>query len=781
MAGSILGTAVRRVEDPALLTGQRAYADDLRRREYPDALHLSFVRTDVAHGTIRSIDLDEARTCPGVIGVYVNDDIGIRPFSPLWVAPVPEPLLRPPLAQDTVRFVGEAVVAVLAESEVQAVDAADTIFVDYDQLPTVVDPELALAPDAPILHPALGTNVAATFIDAGAEIPTNAAERVPGWLDQADVVVRATFENQRVAVMPMEGSSVLAIPEDDGRLTVYCSTQAPHIVKAMITELVGLEPEQVRVATVAVGGGFGAKSAADPEYVIAAVLALRHGRPVVWKQTRSENLLAMHARAQRQHVQLGARRDGTLVGVRADIVADSGAYPGIATYLPMLTRNMMSGVYDIASIESTAVCAATNTVPPTSFRGAGRPEAAHLLERAIDMLAAELGLDPVEIRRRNLIGSDAFPFTSPTGAVYDVGDYAKALDRVCEVADYEALRADQAARRARGERVQLGIGVSVYVEVTAGAGPTEFAGVEVHPDETATLRVGTASHGQGHATTFAQIAADALGIDHDRIRLIDGDTGQVPRGEGTFSSRSVQVGGVSVWQSSLDLVERAKQLAAHLLEASADDIVRHDDGRFGVAGVPTTGLSWGELASAAADEASLPEGFAPGLAVEGDWERSAPSYPFGAHIAVVEVDTETGGVRWVDHVAVDDCGTVINPLLAAGQVHGGVAQGGSQALFEQAVYADDATPMTATLVDYLMPSAVELPSFRTDHTVTPTPINPLGAKGIGESGTIGAMPAVHNAVIDALSGYGVTHIDMPVTPQRIWQAIHHDGHRRNDG
>ena len=771
MAGSILGTAVRRVEDPALLTGERAYTEDLRRRDHPDALHLVFARTDVAHATIRSIDLDGARGAPGVVGVYLDADLGIRPYSPLGVAPVAEPLLRPPLAADTVRFVGEAVAAVLAESEVEAVDAAAQVFVDYDMLPAVADAEAALAPDAPVLHPAMGSNVATTFVDPGAELPTGEAERVAGWLGDADVVVRARFENQRIAVMPMEASSVLALPGADGRLTVYCSTQAPHIVKGMIADLAGIEPERVHIATVAVGGGFGAKSAADPEYVIAAVLALRHGRPVAWKQTRSENLLAMHARAQRQYVQLGARRDGTLVGVRADIIADAGAYPAIATYLPILTRNMMSGVYSLPAIESTAVCVATNTVPTTAYRGAGRPEAAHLLERSMDMLAAELGIDPVELRRRNLIPADAFPYHSPTGAVYDVGDYAKALDRVCELAGYRTLRADQASRRGRNDRIQLGIGVSVYVEVTAGAGPSEFAGVEVHPDETVTVRVGTASHGQGHATTFAQIAADALGIAFDRIRLVDGDTDRVPRGEGTFSSRSVQVGGVSVWQSSLSLVERAKELAAHLLEASVDDIVRHDDGRFGVAGVPTQSLGWGELASAAADEAVLPEGFAPGLAVEGDWERPSPTYPFGAHIAVVEVDTESGSVRWVDHVAVDDCGTIINPLLAEGQVHGGVAQGGSQALFEQAVYADDATPMTATLVDYLMPSAAELPSFRTAHTVTPTPVNPLGAKGIGESGTIGAMPAVHNAVIDALSPFGITHIDMPLTPERIWRAI----------
>ena len=769
MVGSIMGTAVRRVEDPALLSGARPYTDDLRLRDHRDALHVAFVRSDVAHATIVSIDTSVADRHPGVVAVHRAADLGLRAFSSLSIAPVPEPFLRPPLAADTVRFVGEAVAAVVADSAVAAADAAELVVVDYEPLPVVVDVEAALAPGAPLLFPEMATNAAAWFPEGVSALAPS--DPPTSWAADADVVVRATFENQRVAVAPMEGGSVLAVAGRDGRLTVYCSTQAPHIVKAMLCDLVGVDPGALRVVTPAVGGGFGAKSGADPEYVVAAALALRHRRPVAWTQTRSENLVAMHGRGQRQHVQIGARHDGTLVGLRADIVADVGAYPGVGTYLPMLTRNMLSGVYAFPTIESTAVCVATNTVPTTAYRGAGRPEAAHLVERVIDMLAAELGVDPVELRRRNLIAPDAFPYTTPTGAVYDVGDYEAALDRACELADYPARRAEQAARRTEGARTQLGIGVSAYVEVSAGAGPSEFAGIEVHPDETVTVRVGTASHGQGHATTFAQIAADALGLAQDRIRIIHGDTDVVPRGEGTYSSRSVQVGGVSVWQSSLGLVERARILAAHLLEASVDDIVHLDDGRFGVAGVPARGLGWGELAVAAADPRRRPEDFGAALAIEGDWERPAPTYPFGAHVAVVEVDTETGGVRWIEHVAVDDCGTVINPLLAAGQVHGGVAQGGSQVLFEQVVYGDDGTPLTATLVDYHLPGAAELPPLRHDHTVTPTPINPLGAKGIGESGTIGAAPAVHNAVIDALAPFGIRHLDMPLTPQRVWQAV----------
>ncbi|MCB0996576.1 MAG: molybdopterin-dependent oxidoreductase [Acidimicrobiales bacterium] len=573
-------------------------------------------------------------------------------------------------------------------------------------------------------------------------------------------MARLTVENQRVGVAPMETNTVWARPWGAG-VELWCSTQAPHIVRTMVATLVGLDEGDVAVHTVAVGGGFGAKSVADPEYVVAAALARRLNRPVLWRQSREENLLGMHARAQRQHVQLGATADGRLVGIRADLVADAGAYPAIGTYLPMLTRLMLSGVYRVDRIESTARCAATNTVPTTAFRGAGRPEAAHLVERAMDVLAAELDMDPVELRQRNLIPADAFPYRSPTGAVYDSGDYAGALDLAIAVAGYDDLRAEQARRRSSSDRWQLGIGVSTYVEVTANAGPSEYASVEVHTDGAVTVSVGTASHGQGHATTFAQIAAAALGVPHASIRVVSGDTALVPRGEGSYSSRSVQVGGSAVHVMSERLVERATALAAHLLEAALDDIVRHDDGGFGVAGVPSSALSWADLAEAAAGP----------LVEAGDWERPAATFPFGAHIAVVEVDVETGGVRWVDHVAVDDCGRVINPLLADGQVHGGIAQGGSQALFEQIVYDDDATPLTTSFSSYAVPSAAELPPFRTARTITLTDANPLGAKGIGESGTIGAMPAVHNAVVDAVAHLGVRHIDMPCTPERVWRAV----------
>jgi carbon-monoxide dehydrogenase large subunit len=479
----------------------------------------------------------------------------------------------------------------------------------------------------------------------------------------------------------------------------------------------------------------------------------------------------VHGRGQVQDVELGVRRDGTIVGLRANVVGESGAYPGQGAFLLFFTQMMSSGVYRIPKVEWSGRAAITNTTAIGAYRGAGRPEATALIERALDMAAAELGLDPVDVRRRNFIPPEDFPLTTVTGASYDVGEYAKALDAVLAAAGYDDLRAEQSERRARGDRVQLGIGVSSYVEVTAPMILTsEFGGVEVHDDGTVTARVGTSAHGQGHETAFAMIVSELLGVPMEKVHLVQSDTAAIPHGHGTMGSRSLQTGGVAIHQAATVVLEKAKRLAAHLLEANPDDIVVADDG-LEVAGVPASRRSWADLARAAHDDAQRPADMEPGLAHEGDWQQGASSFPFGSHVAVVEVDTETGRVELRRHVAVDDCGRVLNPLLVRGQQHGGIAQGVAQALYEEFRYDDDGNPVTANLMDYAMPSAAELPSFEASNTETPTPLNPLGAKGIGESGTIGSTPAVQNAVVDALAHLGVRHIDMPCTAERVWRAV----------
>jgi carbon-monoxide dehydrogenase large subunit len=481
-----------------------------------------------------------------------------------------------------------------------------------------------------------------------------------------------------------------------------------------------------------------------------------------------------HGRAQIQYVEIGAKKDGTIVGLRAKVFQDSGAYPAFGLFLPTLTKQMACGVYAIPKVEFNFYSTLTNTTPVSAYRGAGRPEAAAMIERAVDMLADELGMDPADVRRKNFIPKDAFPHTTVTGAVYDIGDYGLSLDVALKNAGYDDLLAEQKQRRERDDRVQLGIGMSVYVEITGGVPPfSEYASVEVQTDGSVIVRTGTAPHGQGHETAWAQIASSVLGVPMDRITVLHSDTKVVARGLGTMGSRSAQQGGAAVHQASEAVVDKAKKIAAHLLEASEDDITVTDDGRVGVTGSPAKALGWDELAQAAEDSSKLPEGMDPGLAAILDFEQGGPTYPFGAHVSVVEVDTETGDVKLVRHIAVDDCGRVLNPLLTGGQVHGGAAQGIAQALYEHFVYDEDGNPLTGTLVDYAFPAASELPSFENEHTETPTPLNPLGAKGIGESATIGSTPAVQNAVVDAVSHLGVRHIDMPLTPERVWRAIQH--------
>jgi carbon-monoxide dehydrogenase large subunit len=666
---------------------------------------------------------------------------------------------RHPLASDRIRFVGEPIAIVIAETREAANDAAQQVVADLEPLPPVIDPEIARHGTAGHLFPAHASNVASHFA-----IPVEGSA-----LAGAEVTVRGRFVNQRLAPVPMEPEAILAIPDGD-RLTLWVTNQTPFGLREEVAASLGIAEGDIRVVVPDMGGGFGAKAGARAEVIVVAAAARHLGRPVRWFETRSENLVAMtHGRGQVQEIELGATRDGRLVGFRVRVLADIGAYPGIAMILPFLTGQMSSGVYDIPAIDYEADCVVTNTTPLGAYRGAGRPEAAAMVERAMDMLAVELEMDPAELRRRNLIAGDRFPHTTKGGATYDSGEYERALDKVLEIAGYRQLRDEQAARRASGNRKQLGIGLSVYVEVTAeGIGP-EWGAVGIDPDGTVVVRCGTTSFGQGHETSLAQIAAEQLGVPIEAVRVGPSDTSLNERGHGTVGSRSMQHGGSAVHEAAISVRDKARDLAAHLLEADPEDIV-FTMGTVGVTGVPDRALSWAELAAAAADPGRLPQGMDPGLSAEADFAGGG-SYPFGAHIAVAEVDLDTGDAKVIRFFAVDDCGRVINPLLVEGQVHGGIAQGTGQALLEEVLYDADGNPRSASLLDYLIPSIGEIPDVVTESTVTPSPNNPLGAKGIGESGTIGSTPAVQNAVIDAVSHLGVRHIDMPLTPERVWSAI----------
>ncbi|HKS45127.1 MAG TPA: xanthine dehydrogenase family protein molybdopterin-binding subunit [Amycolatopsis sp.] len=752
MPGSLLGTEVRRVEDPELLRGRGTYVDNLR---LDGALYVGFVRSPFAHALINGIDTAEAEQAPGVVAVYTAADLGL-PELPAFIEVNPQ-CVRYALPADRVRFAGEPVAAVIAESPTAAADALELVDVDYEPLPVAVDAEQAIGEDAPVQFPALESNIAAGERDeAGAEV-----------LEGADVVVRARMENQRVAVAPLEGNAIAVVPatEGDFDVTIHVSTQMPHLLKNMAAKFFGWDPARFRVIAPHVGGGFGGKAGLIAEHAVAIESARRLGRPVKWVETRSENLQAMpHGRAQVQYAELGFRSDGTIVGMRCRVLADTGAYAGFGGALALgPTRVMSQGVYRIPRISYAAIAAMTNTAPVGAFRGAGRPEAAAMLERLMDLAAVELDLDPAEIRRRNLLKPDEFPYRTLNGAVYDTGDYDLPLTEALRLAGYEDLRAEQASRIAAGENMLLGIGVSVYVEITGG-GAGEYASVEVGTDGRALIKVGTSGHGQGHPTSFAMIVSDLLGIPLEAIGFLQSDTAEVPRGGGTGGSRSLQIGGSAVRQAAELVLRRAKEIAATRLEASAEDIELAEDGRLGVVGVPTAGLNWAEVALAAADEGRP-------LTEKTDFRPDGATFPFGAHVSVVEVDVETGYVRPLRHIAVDDCGRVLNPLIVRGQQHGGAVQGISQALWEQVSYDEDGNPVTATFADYQIPSAADVPDLQTASTETPTPRNPLGAKGIGESATVGSTPAVQNAVVDALKHLGVRHIDMPATPQRVWRAI----------
>jgi carbon-monoxide dehydrogenase large subunit len=772
VAGSILGTRVQRKEDPKFLTTGGVYVDDLDEALLAGALHVVYARSAVAHGTILSIDVEGAKEMPGVVGVFTAESLGLEPV-PSNFNPV---VSRTLLASDKVRFVGEPVAAIVAETVAQATDAAELVFVDVDFLPALVHVEAAMASET-LIYEAAGSN--AVFDTTALGMPENTP--TDEYFGDCEVVVSGRFVNQRVAPCPLEvrGSAATWV---DGRLHQWLSTQHAQGVKVPIAAANGVDPGEVRVITPDVGGAFGAKIGTYAEEMLLGPISKAVGRPVRWRETRSESMMNLgHGRSQVQHVTIGGTRDGKVTHYQLHLFQDAGGFMDVGGVLGFaMTRPMASAVYDIPNIEVRATTVLTNTTPTVPYRGAGRPEATAAAERAMDMFAAEIGKDPAEVRRINLIPKFSEPHTTAIGQIYDVGDFEGALDKALEAAGYADLRAEQARRREAGDEKLLGIGVSVYVEITGGVDPMgEAAKIEVQDDGSALVYTGTSPHGQGHDTSWSMIASEQTGIPMDRITLVWGDTDLVPEGGGTMGSRSLQVGGAAVNKAAVELVEMARNLAASLLEADEKDVVLDkDQGAFHVAGTPAVGKTWGELAVAArthqgfgAIAADMEGGHQASLTVDTRFDAGQPTFPFGAHVAVVEVDTGTGQVRHLRQIACDDAGRVVNPMLLDGQIHGGIAQGTAQALLEEVRYDEDGNPVTSNLADYGMISSAELPSFEVVHMETPTFVNPLGAKGIGESGTIGSTPAVQSAVIDALAHLGVRHIDMPATAEKVWRAI----------
>ncbi len=754
---SILGNRVRRVEDPRLLTAGGTYVADVCDPLLDGAAFVAYARSQVAHGDIRSIDASDARAMPGVLAVVTAADLGLEPQP----NPFNPGIATTPLASGRVRFVGEPIAAIVAETAAQAADAAEAVVADIDVLPAVVGIEAALTGEV-LLYPELGTNLVMDGSWMGVPPPSD------DLFDGCEVVVEATFLNQRLAPCPLEVRSAACAWGPDGRLHQWATSQVPHMLRDVLAQIYGGE-ERVHVIVPDMGGGFGPKSGMHPEELMLGGLSAAIGRPLRWTETRTESMVGLfHGRGQLHRITIGGTRGGRVEAYRLDITQDAGAVPAFGALIPvMLTRPMTSGVYDIERVECTARSVVTNTTPVAAYRGSGRPEAAAAIERAMDLFAAEIGLDPVHVRRRNLIPPFSSDRPTAVGAVYDCGAYESALDAALERADYAALRAEQQARRERGDVVQIGIGVSCYVEVTgnsATAGEkSEGARLAVDVDGRVTVYAGTSPHGQGHDTAFSMLVAEVLGVAMADVTVLHGDTDLIPAGGGTYGSRGLQQGGAAVQQASGELLTLARSLAGEVLEADPADIVV-GEGCLHVAGTPAVALSWAEVA-AHAKERSVE------LDVSSRFVASNATYPFGTHVAVVEVDTETGDVRLIRLVACDDAGTILNPLLTDGQLHGGIAQGVAQALLEQVAYDEDGNPRTANLADYAFISAAELPMFELVEHETPTPVNPLGAKGIGESGTTGSTPAVQSAVVDALSHLGVRHIEMPATPERVWRAI----------
>ncbi len=758
VSGRLIGAPVKRVEDPRFITGAARYVADIR---LPGTLYVAFLRSPYASARIRRLDPAPARSLAGVVAVITGEDV--VGLGEMPVNRVVEGMRVPPhplLARDRVRTVGEPVAAVVAETPALARDALDLIEVEYEPGPAVVDPEAALRPEAPLVHPEFGTNVAYTFGREGGDVDAAFA--------RADRVVRLRIAHSRVAAVTMEPRGALAAWDPaTGELTVWVSTQSVYNVRSALSAVLGEPDHRIRVIAPDVGGGFGSKGCAYREEVLTAYLARTLGRPVRWVATRSEDLLStMQAREEIDYVEAAVAADGRVLGLKVESIYNLGAFLQLSTAMPPLrTPVYCVGAYDIRNVRTRVTAVFTNTVPTGPYRGAGRPEAAFVAERLMDEVARELGLDPAEVRRRNFIRPDQFPYRTATGVVYDSGDYGRALDRALELVDYAGLRAEQARARARGEL--MGVGLATYVELSAQG--WESGAVRVEPSGRVTVLTGSVPHGQGHETAWAQIVADRLGVPIERVRVRSGDTGIVPVGIGTFGSRSAALAGSALVVAAEKVRQKAVQIAAQLLEAAPDDLV-YEGGRIFVRGAPGRAVTLEQVARAAYSRAPGP-GIEPGLEATAYFQAPQESYSFGAYVAVVRVDPETGVVRLEKLVAVDDCGRVINPLLVEGQVHGGLAQGIGQALLERVAYDPDGQLLTGTLLDYALPRADDLPAFIVDKTETPTPNNPLGVKGVGEAGTIGAPPAIVNAVVDALAPLGVRHIDMPLTPERVLRAI----------
>ena len=751
---SVLGNRVLRTEDPRMLTTGARYVADLRLN---GAAHACFVRSTVAHGRLLGVDTTEARTQPGVLGVFAAADLDLPDLKPIPM--VNQQMGRPVMVRDTVRFVGEPVAVVVAETATGAADAAEHVLVDIEPAPAAVTLADAAAGDT-LVHRHAGTNVAFDMgVSGNVEAPVD--------FSGCEVLVTGTLADQRLAAVPLEPRSAAVEWSADGTaLTFYASTQAPHRVRDTLAALYGLDKAAVRVVTPDVGGGFGAKGTPSPEELVLAGLARAAGRPVVWTESRAENLTAsVHGRGQAQRFRLGGTRSGRITHYELEVVQDAGAYPMIGAFLPTYTRKVFTGCYDIGHASASGRSYITNTAPVTAYRGAGRPEAIFAIERAVDLYAAEIGIDPAEIRRRNFVGAERFPYTNSVGSTYDSGDFCEALDRTLDTARYPNLRAEQASRRADDDPTLLGIGIASFVESTS-MGPSELGEIELAADGSLVVRTGATAFGQGHATCWAMIAADATGVPLDRIAVISGDTAEIASSGLTAASRSAQLAGSAVLTAARHLVELGRDRAAARLEAAEADVVLDTaTGAFHVVGSPQPRVGWADIAAQAAEAGEAP------LAAASDFEQPDNTYAFGCHVAEVEVDSVTGETTLRRIVACDDAGTLINPLIAEGQIHGGIAQGAAQVLLEEMVYDDDGNPLATNLVDYPAISAPDLPGFELVSMETPTPLNPLGAKGIGESGTIGAGPAILNAIHDAVAHLGVDHIDMPATPQRIWHAL----------
>ncbi len=763
----LMGAEVKRKEDPRLITGASTYVSDVT---VPNLHHVAFVRSPHAHARIRKIDVARAARIPGVVRVVTGEEIRDL-CAPLPLAGATAEggagaaasigRRHHPLSLGRVLHVGEAVAAVIASDEAAAADGAAAVVVDWQPLPAVTESFAAMAKGAPRLHEDAPDNVEhRNQIKAGD--PDGAFAR-------ARRVVQQRMVSQRLCGVPMETRAALAAPDPaTGGLTVWATNQAPHSLRNDLATALGLPQNMVRVIAPEVGGGFGVKFGCYPEDATLAVLARLTGLPLRWSETRLEHMLATtHGRDQVAELEAAVEDDGTITALRMRVTANVGAYP-VFTFIPDLTLMMGVGVYKFPNVDLQSTCVFTNTNSVAAYRGAGRPEAAYYLERLMDVIAAELGQAPEEVRRRNFIPPDAFPYAAPTGQQYDSGEYDRALTRALEVAGVAHLRAEQRERLQRDDRRLLGIGLACYVEM-CGFGPFESAVVRAEPSGVVTAYTGTSAHGQGHETTFAQIIADHLGVDFDKIVVRHGDTLNTPMGNGTGGSRSLAVGGSAIIGAALQVQAKARRIAAHVLEAAPEDVVLQD-GRYQVKGAPQKGLGFAEIAARAYQE-GLPPDLEYGLEATEFFRPPALVYPFGAHVAVVEIDRETGGVTVRAFISVDDCGVRISPTLVAGQVHGGLAQGIAQALHEELVYGADGQLVTGTLMDYAIPKADDLPSFTTDQTVTPTPRNPMGAKGIGEAATIGSTPAIVNAVVDALRPFGVRHLDMPLRAERVWRAL----------